>query len=84
MYEAFYYEDYETPPAYRWIGEVEGESPEQALLQNLPQLIASARDLYGLSPEDFDDESIQDSIFVFRPDAVVSIHDAARKSHSGS
>jgi hypothetical protein len=71
MYEVVYYEGYETPPAFRVIGTVEGDTPEQALRQNLDALLAEVRDMYYLDRDSFADEALLDSLFVIREDVLL-------------
>ena len=72
LYEAVYYDGWITPPAYYLIGEAEGESPEQALQMNLRRLTAEVRDMLSLSPDDFSDEKVQETLYVIRSDGLVS------------
>ena len=64
MYEVLYYQAHE--PAYVVIDNVEGVTPEDALLRNLPSLIRTVRERYYLDAESFSDESIMESLFVVR------------------
>jgi hypothetical protein len=76
-YEAIYYDGWGTP-AYHLLDSVEGESPEQALRDNLPHLTAQVRELFGLSRDDVPDEDIQETLYVIRSDGLVSVHNLER------
>lgn len=78
MYEAVYYNGYDSPPSYYLLGSVEGDTPEQALRDNLMELTSMVRDLLLLGPADFDDESIQVDIYVIRADGLVSVREAMK------
>jgi len=70
-YEIVYYNGSVDPPVYYLIGEVEGESPEQALRSNLQSLTAEVRDLLLLEPEYYPDKKIHWSLFAIRSDGLV-------------
>jgi len=72
LYEVVYYDDSNMPPAYYLIGGAEGESLDRALQLNLHRLIAPARELLRLQPEDLADEKIQRALYVIRSDDLVS------------
>jgi hypothetical protein len=70
-YEVVYYDGSVDPPAYYLIGEIEGESPEQALRSNLQSLTAVVRDLLLLEPEYYPDKKIHWSLFAIRSNGLV-------------
>ena len=73
LYQAFYYDGWAIPtPAYWQIDVVEGDTLEQALEKNLPQLVESVRRMFGLSIEDISDEDLEESIYVLREGGMVS------------
>lgn len=76
LYDAVYYNGWGVPVYYA-LDSVEGESPEQALQENLPRLTAKVRELFSIS-DDVPDEKIQETIYVIRSDGLVSTHDLKR------
>ncbi len=79
LYEAVYYDGWGIP-AYYLLHSVDGESPEQALRDNLQRLTAQVRELFGLSPDDVPDDKIQETLYVIRSDGLVSVHNLERSS----
>jgi hypothetical protein len=70
-YEIVYYDGSADPPVYYLIGEVEGESPEQALRSNLQNLATEVRHLLFLELEYYPDKRIYRSLFAIRSDGLV-------------
>jgi hypothetical protein len=58
---------------------VEGDSPEQALLENLGKLTFQVREMFGLTEDDCDDEKIQEDLYLPRPDTLISASSLTRK-----
>jgi len=65
----FYVGDYD-PPAYFLVGEAEGETPEEALRANLPQLITTVREMFDLE-EDIPDWKIGETLNLLHPNGLV-------------
>jgi len=72
MYELLFYDGWSTIPAYYLVGGVEGETPEQALSVNLDWATRQVRSLLGLPQDTVSDERLQETIYVVRPDGLVS------------
>ncbi len=73
LYEAVYYDGWGMYPAYYLLGQLaEGMTPEDALRQSLPRLIAEVRRMFQLDGE-ISDEKIQETLYVIRPDGLVSV-----------
>lgn len=64
FYEAVWFNGWVDPPAYILLDEVEGDTPEQALLDNLDRLTQLVRDIYAMSKEDWDDEDVQETLYL--------------------
>ncbi|MBI5714462.1 MAG: hypothetical protein HZC38_13725 [Chloroflexi bacterium] len=69
-YEVLFYNGWVEPPAYYLVGDVEGETPEQALATNLDQMIDEVREKFAL------DESarrrIREYLYVVREGGMLS------------
>lgn len=74
LFEALYYDGWSEPPAYFLIGVVEGETPEEALKENLPKLIATVREMFDLD-ESVSDTKISETLYLLRPGGLVSTRD---------
>ncbi len=77
IYEALYYDGWDMPPAYYLVGEVEGDTPEQALAANLERITQQIREQLNLSDE-VSDEDIQETIYVLRENGLLSVQDLER------
>ena len=76
LYQAFYYDGWALPtPAYWQMDVIEGDTPEQALVDNLQKIIASIRRMFSLSIEDVSDEDLEESIYVFLEGGRVSVRE---------
>ena len=72
VYEVVYYEGDMNVPSYVLIGQVEGNTPEQALASNIDTLTQQIVDEFDLSDDDATRRKIQETLYVLRPDALVS------------
>jgi hypothetical protein len=75
IYEAVYYNGWTDPPAYYVLDAVEGDTPEQALADNLPVLTQQVRELFHLSDSICDDEWIQETIYVLSDHGLIGAED---------
>lgn len=71
-YEALFYDGWADVPAYYLIDGIEGRTAEDALANNLERLVQVARELLNLSPQVVSDIRIKQSMYVLRPNALVS------------
>ena len=79
-YQAVYYEEIGMAPAFRVVEVLEGNSSEEVLLQNLPRLITTVREWYGLDSESFSDESLLDSLMVLPDDSLTLASSVVHRS----
>jgi outer membrane lipopolysaccharide assembly protein LptE/RlpB len=70
-----FYDGWSTVPAYYLVGSVQGDTPEQALEANIEQVTRQVRDLLSLNDSDVSDDQIQETIYVLRENALVSLQD---------
>jgi len=77
-YEVLFFDGWGGIPAYYLIDEVEGETPEQALMVNLDRITGQVRERLSLSENDMTDEKILQGIYVVRGRGLVSVSDAQR------
>lgn len=73
LYEAVWYNGWIYPPAYVLLDEVEGDTPQQALQNNLAHLTQRVREIYSIEPEEWRDEKIQDTLYILKNDTKVSV-----------
>jgi len=77
-YEVLFFHGWGDIPAYYLIDEVEGDTPEEALLANLERIAEQVRDTLSLSETDMSDEDVLQDVFVVRARGLVSVSDAQR------
>lgn len=73
VYEAVYYSGEGDLGAYLLLDGVEGATPELALQLNVARLTQRVIDEFGLDNDASTHRHIQESLYVLRPDALVSI-----------
>ncbi len=73
-YEVLWYDSYE--PCYFLIDGIEGDSPEDALRQNLERLTAKVKERFGVT--EIRDEDIHMTLYALRDRGLVSGLDALR------
>ncbi len=78
VYEVLYFSGWGEVPTYYLVDSAEGDTPEQALAENLNQLTQKVRKEFGLSTSDVRDEIIQETLYVLRADGLVSVRDVKR------
>jgi hypothetical protein len=78
FYEAVWYNGWIEPPAYILLEEVEGNTPEEALRDNLDRLTQLVRDIYRVDKEDWNDDDIQDTLYLLSNDRKVSLYTLQR------
>lgn len=76
IYDAVWYNGGIDQPGYFLVEPVEGDTPEEALLNNLDALTEQVRDMFFL--DDWTDRRIQETLYVLRDDAVVSLYSIHR------
>ncbi len=69
LFEVLFYVGDHDPPAYFLVGEAKGETPEEALSEHLPQLIATVREMFDLD-EDISDWKICETLYLLHPDGL--------------
>ncbi len=77
-YEAVWYNGWIEPPAYILLDEVEGDTPEQALLNNLDHLTQRVRRIYQIVKDEWDDDDIQESLYIFNYNDNMSVYKLKR------
>jgi len=71
LYEVLFYSGEEMPPAYYLIDGIEGETAEDALREQLGEVVKKVREIFGLG-DDFPIRKIYDGLYVLRGDGLVS------------
>ncbi|MEO0081073.1 MAG: hypothetical protein ABIL25_02125 [candidate division WOR-3 bacterium] len=71
LFEILFYDGYQDPPVYHLIGGITGETPEQALADNLDAVTEKVRAVLRLD-SDCSDHFICKSLFVLRQSGLVS------------
>ncbi len=77
-YEVLYFNGWASPPAYYLICMVEGDSPQQALLKDLPRIKEELADVIGLDEEWSDKGKFKETLYVLRENGLLSVSDAKR------
>ncbi len=77
-FEAVWYNGWIDPPAYILLDEVEGDTPQQALLDNLERLTQQVRDICAMSKDDWDDYKVQETLYLLNGDEKVSTYTLER------
>ncbi len=71
-YEVLFYNGWVEPPAYYLVGDVEGESPEEALEANLNQVLERVRGEFSLDDDRGSERFIPNYLYVVRPNGLLS------------
>lgn len=77
-YDILYYNGWQTPPVYLWLGTIRGKTPEDALLRNQDKIAKKLRTEFDMDVEDFSDEKLKREIWVVRPNGLCSLSEARR------
>ncbi|MBC7263717.1 MAG: hypothetical protein H5T64_05085 [Chloroflexi bacterium] len=77
IYEVLFFDGWGTMPAYYLLDGVEGDTPEQALSENLKRITQRVRRQFDLDEDEVSDEKIQGTIYVLRENGLVSVRDVA-------
>jgi len=72
LFEVLFYDGWGDMPAYFLVDVVEGETAEEALQNNLPQLIATVREMFGLD-ESVTDEKICETLYLLHPEGLLPV-----------
>ena len=72
-YEVLFYNGWETVAAYYLIDSVEGNTPEQALAENIDQVTQKVRELFGLDSSDLSNERLRETIYILREGGLVPV-----------
>ena len=72
LFEVLFYDGWGDMPAYFLVDVVEGETAEEALQNNLPQLIATVREMFGLD-ESVTDEEICETLYLLHPEGLLPV-----------
>jgi hypothetical protein len=79
-YMIFFDGEWQIPPAFYWVAEVKGKSPEDAITSNLAEIIREARSSYPDIVDGLDDEHIEEALCTVRSTYWTSRHKAAWQS----
>lgn len=71
-YEVLFYNGGIEPPAYYLVGDVEGETPEEALATNLNQVIEIVRGKFSLDDDRGAERFIRESLYIVRERGMLS------------
>ncbi len=71
VYEVLFYNGWVEPPAYYLVTDASGDSPEQALENNLARIIQQVRTTFALDLSDGSDSSLKETIYLLREDGLV-------------
>jgi len=69
-YEVLFYNGWTDTPAYYLVGDVEGESPEEALATNLDQMVDEVREKFAL--DEMERSRIRESLYIVREGGFLS------------
>jgi len=69
-YEILFYNGWVEPPVYYLVGDMEGESPEEALATNLDQMVDEVREKFAL--DEMERSRIRESLYIVRKGGLVS------------
>jgi hypothetical protein len=75
IYEVLYYDGWGNIPAYYLIDSAKGETPEQALKENLASITSKIRKLFDLNGNEISNSKIHESIYVLKETGLVSVRD---------
>lgn len=79
-YMIFFEGEWQIPPAFYWVAEVRGRTPDGAISANLEEIIRDARSSYPEIVDGLDDERIEEALCIVRSDYWMSRHKAAWQS----
>jgi hypothetical protein len=79
-YEVLFYNGWVQPPAYYLVAAVEGDSPEQALVEHLDEITQEIRDLFLFDESWSTDGKLRETIYVLRENGLISIEEAKKTS----
>lgn len=71
-YEVLFYNGWTDTPAYYLVGDIEGESPEEALATNLNQVIEIVRGKFSLDDDRGAERFIREYLYVVREGGLLS------------
>lgn len=78
-YDILYYDGWQTPPVYYWLGTIRGRTPEDALLRYQDKAVEQLEEGFDFAVGDLSQEKIKREIYVVRPNGLCSISEARRK-----
>ena len=79
-YMIFFEGEWQIPPAFYWVAEVKGKSPEDAIASNLAEIMREARSSYPDVVDGLDDDHLEEALCTVRSDHWMSRHKAAWQS----
>lgn len=71
LFEVLFYDAWSDPPAYLLVEAVEGETAEEALKENLPEIITAVREVLDMNEEELPDEAICEMLYLVPADALI-------------
>ncbi len=77
-YDVLYYNGWQTPPVYYWLGTIKGKTPEDALLKNSDKIAERLQDEFDFELGWMSQEKIKREIYIVRPNGLCSISEAKR------
>jgi len=72
LYEVLFYDGEASPPAYYLIDGIEAENVDQAIRENLPAMVESARTRLHLGL-DYPERRIRDCLYLSGPSSLVGV-----------
>ncbi len=79
-YMIFFEGEWQIPPAFYWVAEVKGKTPEDAITSNLAAIMREARSSYPDVVDGLDDGHLEEALCTVRSDYWMSRHKAAWQS----
>ena len=76
----FFSNEWAIPPAFYWVAEVKGKTPDDAIQSNLASILDAARSSYPDIVDGLDDGHIEEALCTVRSDYWMSRHEAAWQS----
>lgn len=77
-YDILYYNGWQSPPVYYWLGTIKGHTPEQALLKNSAKIAKLLEEEFGFEIGWMSEEKLLREIYVVRPNGLCSVPEARR------
>ncbi|MDL1894919.1 hypothetical protein FBQ82_01470 [Anaerolineae bacterium CFX7] len=77
-YDILFYDSWQTPPVYYWLGTTRGRTPEDALLRYQDKLAAQLDQEFDFIVGDLSVEKIKRELYVVRPNGLCSLSEARR------